>query len=99
MDIETATKNTSKSDLAMIHIIADRASKLFKMPVLQVEMDIVLANATHPLRLDDFLKAERMDFAHDVYGIQKNLDRATGELKNFFTPRFSGSNGNDGGCS
>jgi len=79
----------SKRDLELIHKIAERASKLLKLPLLSVEMDLTAVHSVSPLRLEDFLNAERIDFAHDVYGIQKNIDRSTGKLKNFFEPRFT----------
>lgn len=42
-----------------------------------------------PLRLQDLLDASDFDFAHDVLGIHKNLNRHTGQLENFFLPRFA----------
>ena len=36
-------------------------------------MDIDSADRKFNLRLDDFLKANDFDFAHDFIGIQKNI--------------------------
>jgi hypothetical protein len=56
---------------------------------MSLEMDIT---ATHcngsPLRLADLLKAEAFDFAHDIGGIRRHLNRDTGKLENCFTPRY-----------
>jgi hypothetical protein len=57
---------------------------------LHVEMDITACHASgNPLRLDDLLAADDFNFAHDVFGIARHLNRETGELQNFFSPRFS----------
>lgn len=49
--------------------------------------------ATHcngnPLRLADLLAADDFNFMHDVCGIARHLDRDTGKLGDFFSPRFS----------
>ncbi|OPZ91785.1 MAG: hypothetical protein BWY74_01847 [Firmicutes bacterium ADurb.Bin419] len=55
-----------------------------------VLMDI---SATHcngnPLDLEALLNAPYEDFAHDILGIQSNINRRTGELENLFSPRCS----------
>ena len=47
--------------------------------------------ATHAngcrLDLQRFLDADDIDFAHDLIGIFRHLDRTTGMLRNFFCPR------------
>lgn len=57
---------------------------------IDVAMDIT---ATHrngnPLRLRDLLEADDFNFAHDVFGIERKLDRSTGKLVGGFLPRFS----------
>lgn len=57
---------------------------------LDIQMDIA---ATHlngcPLRLEGLLAADDFNFAHDVWGIRRHLDRETGRLQNHFLPRFS----------
>jgi len=53
-------------------------------------MDI---SATHcngnPLDLESLLSVPYEDFAHDILGIQSNINRRTGELENLFSPRCS----------
>lgn len=41
-----------------------------------------------PLRLNDLLGADNFNFAHDVFGIRRNINRATGQLEGPFVPRF-----------
>lgn len=43
-----------------------------------------------PLRLEELLQADKMDFLHDIAGIRKNLNRNTYKLENCFYPRFAG---------
>ncbi len=53
-------------------------------------MDITAAHRNGcPLKLDELLKAEDFDFAHDVFGIRRYINRKTGKLENCFLPRFS----------
>lgn len=78
-------------EIAIIEAIANRAvrsgvvSKFRKMTLI---MDI---GATHlnsvKLDLKKFLAAPEFDFAHDIGGIQTHINRATGELEDFFLPR------------
>jgi hypothetical protein len=53
-------------------------------------MDICATHANgNPLRLAEMLAADDFNFTHDWYGIRRNLDRTTGRLMNFFSPRFT----------
>ncbi len=63
------------------------ADRLLKAEVM---MDITATHANGcPLDLDKLLAAPDFDFAHDVFGIRRHLDRTTGELRDFFLPRCS----------
>ena len=42
-----------------------------------------------PLKLQALLDSEPGDFRHDVFGIFKHIDRATGELTRCFLPRYA----------
>ena len=55
-------------------------------------MDIESADLKFNLRLDDWLKADEFNFAHDLYGIINNIVRNDFPVTNFgyFIPRFSG---------
>ena len=81
---------TAKQD-AIVYEIAGRADReLGLQDRTETAMDI---EATHsngcPLRLQELLTASPFDFAHDIYGIRKNLNRETGKIENLFSPRFS----------
>lgn len=57
---------------------------------LGAEMDFTAVHANGcPLRLAELLAADDFNFVHDVFGIHRHIDRDTGDLKNFFSPRFS----------
>lgn len=87
--------NSTKKDAVVITAIAKRASNTaaangWHYPIQDAEMDITACHCNgNPLRLDDLLVADEFNFAHDVFGIQRNLDRKTGELKNLFSPRYN----------
>lgn len=92
--------NVSADDAELIDRIVVRGSRLDNnrtvrgLTRLHCVMDItaVHANGT-PLRLADFLAADDFNFAHDWFGIRRNLDRATGALINCFLPRFAEARG------
>jgi hypothetical protein len=42
-----------------------------------------------PLRLGELLGADDANFAHDVFGIRRHLNRETGKLEDCFCPRYA----------
>lgn len=60
----------------------DRTSRL---------MDIESADKHFNLRLDDWLVADDFNFAHDLFGIESNINRNTFPSTDFgfFVPRFA----------
>lgn len=57
---------------------------------LDYEMDIAAVHSNYQkLDLQRLLDADDFNFAHDVFGIERHLDRGTGALGDFFVPRFS----------
>lgn len=57
---------------------------------LDVEMDIAAAHSNgNPLRLKALLAADEFNLMHDVLGIIRHIDRRTGRLGDFFCPRYS----------
>lgn len=85
----------TKAEYQVVNAIAQRAAKLaakhgIDYPVLDADMDIC---ATHlngnPLKLVELLAADDSNFAHDVFGIRKHIDRTTGKLMDCFSPRYS----------
>lgn len=55
-------------------------------------MDIESADKKFNLRLDEWLKADDFNFAHDFCGIQNNIQRESFPATDFglFIPRFAG---------
>lgn len=79
----------------MIRDIAVRGVNLAKelgytRDLLTMVTDITLCHLNgNPLDLVGLLEAENGDFGHDVFGIQRHIDRETGELLDCFCPRLS----------
>lgn len=79
---------------ALIRKIVDRANRMKLIPrgfgKLGLDMDLCATIAQgNPLRLDELLAADNFNFAHDVCGIMRHMNRETGELTNCFEPRFT----------
>jgi hypothetical protein len=55
---------------------------------LCMDIDATHCNGT-PLKLEELLKADDANFAHDVFGIIRHIDRTTGKLTMCFLPRYS----------
>ena len=57
---------------------------------INLMMDLTACHANgNPLRLQDLIDADDFNLFHDVAGIARHIDRDTGRLTNFFSPRFS----------
>ncbi len=86
---------TTADEFDVIAKIADRAVDVAQCAGIDYDkrtalMDITAAHANGcKLRLDELLNAPNFDFAHDVFGIRRHLNRETGRLGNCFSPRFS----------
>lgn len=82
---------TTKSDAATIDQIVQRAVDTYgsdHIDRMTLTMDLSAAHANGcPLDLDGLLTAEPFDFAHDVAGINRHIDRDTGRLRDCFLPR------------
>lgn len=56
-------------------------------------MDITACHANGcPLKLRELLAAEDFNFAHDVFGIRRHLNRETAQLGDYFMLRFARGN-------
>lgn len=56
----------------------------------EVEMDLIAVHRNiQPLRLRELLDADFFNFAHDIAGIRRHINRTTCTLENCFCPRFS----------
>lgn len=84
-------KQTETADRLVIVEIAKRAEAMDLMLFdrLSLIMDIEAVHAEVGLKLTELLKAGDLDFAHDIVGIQQNIDRRTKKLKNLFLPRYA----------
>ena len=90
--------DTDIEETRTIGMIADRALTLIEngslpeYPRGDMSMDIT---ATHlngcPLDLDKLLTFKTQDFMHDIYGIRRHINRATGEMMAHFLPRCAKS--------
>lgn len=81
------------ADVLLIHKIASRAVERaaqfgISLDMLTVQMDVSAVNANgcrlDPQKLLDF---DDVNFAHDVAGIYRHIDRDTGKLRDCFLPR------------
>lgn len=92
-------RRVSKAEMNLIRLIAQRGANIIGKDVKShgkpydtgsAEMDLI---ATHkngcPLDLESLLTATDHDFGHDLFGINRFLNRETGELKSAFLPRHS----------
>ena len=81
----------------LIAKIADRARKLDVLhnrrdarSLQHHRMNVTACHANgNPLRLEALLEADDFNFAHDVFGIDRHIDRDTGKMTQYFRPRFS----------
>lgn len=85
---------TPKERIHLISDIADRAILLAdslgtRIEKLEMFMDIDYADRACPLKLVELASAPQVDFAHDVFGIRRHLNRETKTLGNCFLPRYA----------
>ncbi len=85
----------TRQDLFWVRKIVDRAMALYSRAGVQIDrmsihMDIVACHGNGcPLLLEDFANADDVNFAHDVGGIYRHLNRTTGLLEDYFMPRYA----------
>ena len=86
---------TPKEKYEKYQKICQRAVRegLFRGPIITLLMYIVAADKKFQLRLDDWLDADAFNFAHDICGIENNINRNDFPNATFgyFVPRFSGN--------
>ena len=87
--------NIPKEDSDLATKVGQRASAMAKdagvdYGVLEAAMDV---SATHgngcPLKLQELLDADDLNFAHDVFGMRAHINRQTGKLGDCFIPRYA----------
>lgn len=81
----------TKDEKLTIMKIAERADEkgLLMFDRLSLIMDIEAVHAEIGLRLEELLNADDANFAHDIVGIQQNVDRVNKMLTNCFLPRYA----------
>jgi hypothetical protein len=84
---------SSRFELKLIAEIADRAIRELPLhgydrQTLMMDLDATHSNGCQ-LNLTMLLNASSIDFAHDIYGIHRHLDRDTGRLMDHFSPRYT----------
>lgn len=91
---------TRLSELELINAITERWMAMnkraqgLKRSHLDREMDIYYAHKAIPLDLKRLLAADDFNFAHDVYGIERHLERDIDNprMNDCFLPRFAFTN-------
>ncbi len=99
MPVGLPLMNATRHELELIIAIVERFERLMGEPLgtgsmptrMELMMDIEACHSNGcPLDLVSLLEAARdLDFAHDVGGIYRHLDRRTGKLGGFFLPRYA----------
>jgi len=79
----------TSAELNTIGKIAERACKGAQLDKTTTIMDISAAQIDCPMRLDELLQADELNFWHDIGGISRHLDRETGQLTDCFVPRYA----------
>lgn len=76
-------------ELEMVEAIANRAFHLIDYPIdrFSLEMDLIVCHKNGcPLKFDELLQTDDLNFVQDVFGISRNLNRETGRLSRNFWP-------------
>jgi hypothetical protein len=85
----------NRAEAVIINGMAHRATAMaqsvgIEYKVMDADMDLTACHLNGcPLRLEDMAKADDFNFAHDVLGIRRHLNRETGQLEDCFVPRFA----------
>lgn len=93
VDVGLIKFSATKKEMKFIERIVERALKIAKDHEVSCDKGSLLMDieACHcngvKLDLKKLLSFSNADFAHDVFGIRRHLDRDTGRLRNNFYPR------------
>lgn len=81
----------NKETFLKIVDIAKRAEEknLLMFDRMSLIMDLECVNEEFNLRIEDLLNADDFNVAHDILGIQNNLNREKRKMENLFVPRFA----------
>lgn len=92
MKTDSINWKASKVDSRVIGEITHRAANMIgrNADYMSIRMDITACHLNGcPLDLYKLLEADDFNFAHDVIGITRHINRDTGQLENCFVPRFA----------
>lgn len=84
----------SETDLALLDKIIERAiaeglvERGRESTNMMMDLNAAHSNGT-PMHFDKLLTAERFEFAHDLGGIRRHINRETGALEGCFLPRYA----------
>lgn len=89
--------DTTKEETEWIMEIVKRAKRCFnqarpgdEFDTQGITMDLIACHKNGcPLKLEALASADDFNLAHDVFGINRHLDRHSGKLTDCFSPRFS----------
>lgn len=82
-EVRTITKIAQRA-------VAMAASAEFDYPFMDADMDVTACHVNGcPLKLNELLAADEFNFAHDVFGIRRHINRETGKLEDCFLPRYA----------
>ena len=90
-DAMTEFNHLHAKAIAEIHKRAERVAG-HRIDRMSLAMDMAAANGVNgnmPLDVGRLLSSDDFNFAHDVFGIMRHMNRNTGELEGFFVPRFA----------
>lgn len=84
----------TKDEIVIVDRIVKRGAAMAhkhgnRLDQMSLHMDLSATHAKVPLRLQELLEADDSNFAHDVFGIMRHMDRSTGLLGDCFVPRFA----------
>ena len=84
------TRSTDEDEVAVAAIVDAVAQWMPQADRITMHMDLIACH-THGCQLDlaKMIAANRSDLIHDIVGINRHLDRETGELRDCFLPRFA----------
>ncbi len=82
--------DTTREEMDLIRDIVKRARALLNTDFIDLAMDITACHLNGcPLDLAGLLAARDADFGHDVLGINRHINRETGQLEDCFCPRHA----------
>lgn len=84
-----AWEKLTKEDCEKINKIAIRASGIAgNIDAVSLDMDLTACQVgDSPLDLNKLLAFDDFNFAHDIGGISRHMNRETGKLEDCFVPR------------